>query len=96
MRVGEKVAGKGEVEAVGWRIPETVHEDAIEEGGEGDGVVARREKGVPEEAERRKKWFLDERHRREFEFEEGRVYQADFFNPYLDFNSMCCPFCGRR
>ncbi len=83
--VGEKVAAEGERDG-GWKMPETVHEDVIQEGGEGDGVEVRKAKGMPEEAARRKKYYLDEGKRLDFEFEEGRVYQADFFNPYLDFN----------
>jgi len=85
VRVGEKVASKGEGDG-GWKIPVTVHEDEIQEGGDGDGVEMRKEKGMPEEADKRKKYYLDEKKRKDFEFEEGRVYQADFFNPYLDFN----------
>lgn len=93
LRVGEKVAGGG-----GGRIPGTVqvHEEVIEEGADGDGVEVRRDKGVPEEAEGRKKFFLDEKRRGEFEFEDGRLYQVDFFNPYLDFNGTCShPFLFR-
>lgn len=90
LRVGPKVAGGGGV----GKMPGTVqvHEEVIEEGGDGDGVEVRRAKGVPEEAERRKKFFLDETRRRQFEFEDGRLYQVDFFNPYLDFNGTCLPF----
>ncbi len=95
--IGEKVAVKGEKDG-GWKIPETVHEDVIQEGGEGDGAEIRKEKGIPEEANKRKKYYLDEIKRTDFEFEEGRIYQADFFNPYLDFNGTIphvkhnCPF----
>ena len=41
---------------------------------------------MPADAVARKKYFLDETKRKEFEFEEGRVFNIDFFNPYLDFN----------
>ncbi len=56
------------------------------EGGDGDGQRIRDDKGVPREAAARRKWFLDEARRKEWLFEPGRVYHADFFNPYIDFN----------
>ena len=56
------------------------------EGADGDGAEVRENLGIPESSKQRQKWFLDESKRKEFEFEEGRVYRADFFNPYLDFN----------
>lgn len=59
----------------------------FEEGGEGDGEELRSEKGVPETDAARKKWFLTETNRKEWEFEAGREHWGDFFNPYLDFNS---------
>ena len=90
LRIGEKVAGKGEGDG-GWKIPVTVHEDVILEGGEGDGVEIRKEKGIPEDGDKRKKFYLDQKKREDFDFEEGRVYQADFFNPYLDFNGTYHP-----
>ena len=83
LRVGEKVQGED--------IPETVHEDSIEEGGEGSGVDIRKDAGVPDGASERMKHFLNEEKRKEFVFEKGRVYQADFFNGYLDFNGMTAP-----
>jgi hypothetical protein len=87
VRIGEKVSentGNNE----GWKLPVTANEDVIREGGDGEGETIRTEKNIPIEAEKRKKWFLDQTHRRDFEFEEGRVYQADFFNPYVVFNGM--------
>lgn len=72
---GEGMPGKGE--------------EGIEEGAEGDGGEVRRERGMPEGAAERKKWFLKEGER--WVWEGGRVYQADFFNPYLDFNSGFSP-----
>ena len=59
----------------------------LEEGGDGDGDAIRKEKDVPPEAGARKKWFLQEENRQSWTFDAGRLYQADFFNPYLDFNS---------
>jgi len=66
--------GKGEEEVV------------FEEGAEEDGQEARNESGMPNDARQRQKWALQEHNRRGFNFEEGRTYACDFFNPYLDFN----------
>ena len=79
LRVGEKAErleeSKGEEEV-----------EPLEEGGDGEGKEWRDEKGVPEAAEARKKHFLGKGKTEEWEWEVGRVYKADFFNPYLDFN----------
>ena len=60
-------------------LPEWRGAEVLEEGGKrGD---------VPEDGRERRRWFLrgaEERSR--WVFEEGRVYWADFFNGYLDFN----------
>lgn len=65
----------------------TKSEDGVvEEGGDGDGEKMREQKNVPRDAAARKKWFLDETKRKDWEFEAGRLYCGDFFNPYLDFN----------
>lgn len=58
----------------------------FEEGGDEDGVQHREENGVPETEAARKKHFLNEENRRAWEWEAGRSYGCDFFNPYLDFN----------
>lgn len=43
---------------------------------------------MPTTAAERKKWFLKKGGGVEkWVWEEGRVIHADFFNPYLDFNS---------
>lgn len=60
----------------------------FEEGGDENGTEVRSEKGVPEIDAARKKWFLTEANRKTWEWEEGRGYGCDFFNPYLDFNGM--------
>lgn len=61
-------------------------EKGLEEGGERGGEEVRREAGVPEEAQARKKWFLHKERTEEWVWEKGTVYGIDFFNPYLDFN----------
>lgn len=90
LRVGAKAQKKGE----GWEIPAHVHEDGIEEGAEGDGESVRTEKAVPDVAAERKKWALHEDARAGWTWEEGRVYQGDFFNPYLDFNEFTLKLPG--
>jgi len=63
-----------------------LHEEVIEEGGEGDGRKVRRRMAIPTQPGQRKKFFLDEQNRNAFQFEAGRLYKADFGNPYLVFN----------
>jgi hypothetical protein len=68
---------------------EEEHEDVgllFEEGGDAEGMEARREIGVPDTIAARKKWFLNEEHRKTWNYKEGVAYGCDFFNPYLDFN----------
>ena len=57
----------------------------IEEGADGSGQRIRADQGVPAKMSKRRKNFLDEKKRENFVFEAGRMYHADFFNPYLDF-----------
>ncbi|PVI02853.1 DUF1769-domain-containing protein [Periconia macrospinosa] len=57
----------------------------IEEGAHGSGQRIRADQHVPAKTSKRRKFFLDEKNRENFVFEAGRLYQADFFNPYLDF-----------
>jgi hypothetical protein len=92
LRIGSKdqtsLQSKNETEAE-EKIEEGVEDDDVvvyEEGAEGDGVSLREEKGIPSVAGQRQKHFLNEQNRKDFEFEAGREYKCDFFNPYLDFN----------
>ena len=62
-------------------------EDVLEEGADGSGARVREELAIPEAAEKRRKFFLSKPHREAFTFEKGRLYAADFYNPYLDFAS---------
>ncbi|KAL3494927.1 hypothetical protein BJX62DRAFT_20595 [Aspergillus germanicus] len=79
-RIGEKVQ-KG--------LPD-VHDVVVEEGAEGEGddggAGVREGKGVPGTVAERRSHFQNEGKRKEWEFEVGRVYWADFGNKYLDFN----------
>ena len=59
----------------------------VVEGADGSGQDVRRQHGIPEAAEKRRKYFIEKQHRKDFSFEAGRLYQGDFHNPYLDFSS---------
>lgn len=77
------------------------NEDVLvfEEGADGDGKEVREAQGIPGETPARQKFFLQEGNLRGFEFEKGREYSMDFFNPYLDFNgglSILSNALGRR
>lgn len=87
MRVGETVGEDGE-------FPAPDEWPAMAEGGEGSGVDARKEAGLPDESEKRRKWMLREENRDKFVFEKGRWYQGDFYNPYLDFNNFALKLPG--
>lgn len=77
----------------------TDNEEAIKEGGFEGGQEVRENLNIPDNAAARQKWFLGGHERLEhWEWEEGRLYKADFFNPYLDFNGRHHPhrsgFCN--
>lgn len=68
------------------KVP-TLHDEIIEEGSYSeDSANVRRQFNIPETVEGRRKHFQDEANRKEFDFEPGRMYVADFGNPYLAFN----------
>ncbi|PYH81336.1 DUF1769-domain-containing protein [Aspergillus uvarum CBS 121591] len=77
-RIGEAIPPSRSKEAPGA-------DRLILEGAEGSGVQVREQYGLPGDAAARTKYFRDEERRRGFGFEAGRVYEADFGNPYLDF-----------
>ncbi|ELR09884.1 hypothetical protein VC83_03279 [Pseudogymnoascus destructans] len=66
----------------------------VQEGGAADGLAYRKEKGIPDTAAARKKYFLVEGNRKGFEFEAGRPVFVDFGNPYLDFNKFALKLPG--
>lgn len=68
--------------------------DVVCEGGDGDGEGIREGQGIPDGSEKRRKYFLTESNRADFDFEEGRQYQADFYNSYIDFGGMLPSFLG--
>ncbi|KAB2577642.1 UPF0590 protein [Lasiodiplodia theobromae] len=106
LRVGEKVAGAGE-DGVDVEVPppqrteELREEDVVakgvgvlEEGADGDGADVREAWGCPAEAAKRRKWFVEKKNREGLVFEKGRLYQGDFFNPYLDFDKFALKLPG--
>ncbi|KAL8904513.1 MAG: hypothetical protein Q9207_003203 [Kuettlingeria erythrocarpa] len=71
------------------------HDEAITEGGFEGGQELRESQGIPGNAAARQKWFLGGHDRLEkWEWEAGRLYKADFFNPYLDFNEFALKLPG--
>ncbi|KAF2680911.1 DUF1769-domain-containing protein [Lentithecium fluviatile CBS 122367] len=81
---------------IGERTSETSAEDqlatqksdskgVIEEGADGSGQRIRADHQIPAKISKRRKNFLDVKKQEDFIFEAGRMYHADFFNPYLDF-----------
>lgn len=79
LRIGDK-------SAPGSRSPSRSRKSSIvQEGGDGSGSEIRKRLGVPENSEKRRKFYLKKQNLDNFAFEAGREYEADFFNPYLDF-----------
>ncbi|PWY87410.1 DUF1769-domain-containing protein [Aspergillus heteromorphus CBS 117.55] len=66
----------------------------VSEGSTGSGIEERQKYHIPEEAGARRSHFLREDARKEFVFEGGRTYAADFGNPYLDFNEFAIRLPG--
>ncbi|KAH7074126.1 hypothetical protein FB567DRAFT_453309 [Paraphoma chrysanthemicola] len=57
----------------------------VEEGATGSGKAIRESLEIPTKWKKRRKHFLNRQNLEAFTFEKGRMYHADFFNPYLDF-----------
>ncbi|KKY20383.1 hypothetical protein UCDDS831_g04725 [Diplodia seriata] len=66
----------------------------LEEGADGDGEAVREAWGCPPDAAKRRKWFVNAKRREGVVFEKGRLYQGDFFNPYLDFDKFALRLPG--
>ncbi|PQE18003.1 f-box domain containing protein [Rutstroemia sp. NJR-2017a BVV2] len=84
---GEKEEGSGGKET----------EDAgliFSEGGDEEGLEHRRECGIPDGEAARKKFFLTQANRKEWDWEAGKSYGCDFFNAYLDFNNFALKLPG--
>ncbi|KAL8851116.1 MAG: hypothetical protein Q9221_003919 [Calogaya cf. arnoldii] len=92
LSVGPK-AGK---EAIEGNLAASPNDDeAIKEGGFEGGQEVRENLNIPDNAAARQKWFLGGHDRLEqWQWEQGRLYKADFFNPYLDFNEFALKLPG--
>ncbi|KAI7377581.1 hypothetical protein KC328_g14346 [Hortaea werneckii] len=66
----------------------------MREGGEGTGLDIRSKLNLPENNEKRRKHFLSVSNREAFTFEKDRLYQADFYNPYIDFSNFSLKLPG--
>ncbi|KHN95449.1 uncharacterized protein MAM_06726 [Metarhizium album ARSEF 1941] len=66
----------------------------FEEGGDEEGMEARRYIGAPEDSKARMKWALKDDSKCKWIFEYGRSYGLDFFNPYLDFANLALNLPG--
>jgi hypothetical protein len=87
LRVGEKGSLDKVAQEMGKMSTDEGADTVLEEGADGEEAEhIRKEKGIPATGAARMKYFLNQSHKEAFEFEEGRVYACDFFNPYLDFS----------
>lgn len=86
-RIGEKVQE-------GEDFPAPSEEDPMEDGADGSGAEIRQKLGIPDNNEKRRKFFLNASNRENLTFEAGRCYQADFYNPYLDFGNFALKLPG--
>lgn len=86
-RIGDKIKD-------GEDFPAPDDQDVMRDGADGSGQKIRAELGLPENNEKRRKFFLDAENRKKLVFEKGRVYQADFYNPYLDFGNLALKLPG--
>ena len=84
LRIGDEYAEDADFPAPG----------VLTEGADGSGSNVREELGLPENNEKRRKFFLSEENRKSFVFKQGRLYQGDFYNPYLDFANFALKLPG--
>ena len=75
-------------------FPAPDEERAMTDGADGSGASIRQQLKLPDSGDKRRKHFLDASHREEMTFEKGRLYQADFFNPYIDFSKFALKLPG--
>jgi len=66
----------------------------FDEGGDEEGMLARRGFGAPDGARERKKWALGDTGKAAWVFEYGKTYCVDFFNGYLDFKEFAVRLPG--
>lgn len=78
----------------GQDFPAPGDEVVMAEGAEGSGEDVRRNAGLPSNNQARRKFFLSKENRENFTFEKGRLYQGDFYNPYIDFGNFALKLPG--
>lgn len=66
-------------------IPHPPEGQPLREGADGDGHDVRQLHGLHENNNKRRKHLLNHKNRERFILEKDRLYQVDFFNPYIDF-----------
>lgn len=84
----------GDIVPNGADFPQPEESPCMKEGADGSGNEVREKHSIPPDADKRRKFFLSDEHRANFTFEKGRLYQGDFFNPYLDFNKLALRLPG--
>jgi hypothetical protein len=68
--------------------------EPLEEGADGSGADVREQLSFPEDRSTRRKYCRSKDNLKDMKFEAGRLYQADFFNPYIDFGSFSLKLPG--
>jgi hypothetical protein len=71
----------------GTQLPHVREHEPLQEGGDASGLRIREEHKIPSEAQKRRRHFISAVNRKPMVFEKNRLYQGDFFNPYIDFNN---------
>jgi hypothetical protein len=82
MRIGEIMTEEQKKD-----IPHSSEAHPLEEGADGSGQEVRKRLNLPENSEKRRKYFVKPQASESFTFEKDRLYEGDFFNPYIDFSS---------
>ncbi|KAF2435333.1 DUF1769-domain-containing protein [Tothia fuscella] len=67
-------------------IPHVSESEPLVEGADGSGVELRKRLGLPDSSDKRRKHFVKPAASESFTFEKDRLYEGDFFNPYIDFS----------
>ncbi|GIZ44909.1 hypothetical protein CKM354_000809300 [Cercospora kikuchii] len=84
LRIGGEYEGDADFPAPG----------VLTDGADDSGQEIRDRLGLPENNEKRRKFFLNAENRKNFVFQKGRLYQGDFYNPYLDFANFALKLPG--
>ncbi|KAL2202958.1 DUF1769-domain-containing protein [Sarocladium strictum] len=66
----------------------------FEEGGDEEGMQARKEVGAPGTGKGRMKWALGAQAKQDWVFEYGKSYAMDLYNPYIDFTNLALRLPG--